>query len=86
MIGAHATFHAEERHDDLLGGYAVTIDTFVSDRVLRKIDEFNQKALLNSFAKKPYKPIPLEGAITESATGTPEKPGVPALYFYANTA
>lgn len=41
----------------ILGGYAVTIDTFVSDRVLRKIDEFNQKALLNSSAKKPYKPI-----------------------------
>ncbi len=57
VIGDHATFHAEERHDDLLGGYAVTIDTFVSDRVLRKIDEFNQKALLNSSAKKPYKPI-----------------------------
>lgn len=57
VIGDHATFHMEERHDDLLGGYAVTIDTFVSDRVLRKIDEFNQKALLNSSAKKPYKPI-----------------------------
>ena len=57
VIGDHATFHAEERHDDLLGGYAVTIDTFVSDRVLRKIDEFNQRALLNSSAKKPYKPI-----------------------------
>lgn len=57
VIGDHATFHMEETHDDLLGGFAVTIDTFVSDRVLRKIDEFNQKALLNSSAKKPYKPI-----------------------------
>lgn len=57
VIGDHATFHAEERHDDLLGGFAVTVDTFVSDRVLRKIDDFNQKALLNSSAKKPYKPI-----------------------------
>ncbi|MBQ7845545.1 MAG: site-specific DNA-methyltransferase [Clostridia bacterium] len=57
VIGDHATFHMEERHDDLLGGYAVTVDTFVSDRVLRKIDDFNQKALLNSSAKKPYKPI-----------------------------
>lgn len=57
VIGDHATFHLEERHDDLLGGYAVTVDTFVSDRVLRKIDDFNQKALLNSSAKKPYKPI-----------------------------
>ena len=57
VIGDHATFHLEERHDDLLGGFSVTIDAFVSDRVLRKIDEFNQKALLNSSAKKPYKPI-----------------------------
>lgn len=57
VIGDHATFHMEETHDDLIGGYSVTIDTFVSDRVLRKIDEFNQKALLNSSAKKPYKPI-----------------------------
>lgn len=57
VIGDHATFHMEETHDDLLGGFAVTIDTFVSDRVLRKIDEFNQKALLNSSTKKPYKPI-----------------------------
>ena len=57
VIGDHATFYMEEAHDDLLGGFAVTIDTFVSDRVLQKIDEFNQKALLNSSAKKPYKPI-----------------------------
>lgn len=57
VIGDHATFNLGERQDDLLGGFAVTIDTFVSDRVLRKIDEFNQKALLNSSAKKPYKPI-----------------------------
>ena len=57
VIGDHATFHLEERHDDLLGGFAVTVDTFVSDRVLHKIDDFNQKALLNSSVKKPYKPI-----------------------------
>ena len=57
VIGDHATFHLEEQHDDLQDGFAVTIDTFVSDRVLRKIDEFNQKALLNSSVKKPYKPI-----------------------------
>ncbi|MCM1539732.1 MAG: hypothetical protein NC121_00545 [Blautia sp.] len=39
------------------GGYAVTIDRFVSDRVIQKILEFNQKAFLNSSGKKPYKPI-----------------------------
>jgi len=57
VIGDHAQFHAEETHEDLLGGYAVTIDTFISDRVLSKIHEFNEKAFLNSSAKKPYKPI-----------------------------
>lgn len=57
IIGDYAEFHAEETHDDLFGGYAVTIDKFISDRVLSKIAEFNQKALLNSSAKKPYKPI-----------------------------
>ena len=36
---------------------AVTINKFISDRVLSKITEFNQKAFLNSSAKKPYKPI-----------------------------
>ena len=57
IIGDYAEFHAEENLEDLLGGYAVTIDKFISDRVLSKIAEFNQKALLNSSAKKPYKPI-----------------------------
>ena len=57
VIGDYATFHVEETHDDLLGGYAVAIDSFISDRVLRKIDEFNRTAALNATAKKPYKPI-----------------------------
>lgn len=50
---AYAEFHAEE----IAGGYAVAIDKFMSDRVLSKITEFNQKAFLNSSAKKPYKSI-----------------------------
>ena len=57
VIGDYATFHVEKTHDDLLGGWAVAIDSFVSDRVLRKIDEFNRIAALNATAKKPYKPI-----------------------------
>ena len=57
IIGDYAEFHTEECHDDLFGGYAVVIDKFMSDRVISKIDEFNQKAFLNSSAKKPYKPI-----------------------------
>ena len=53
VISDYAEFHAEE----IAGGYAVAIDKFMSDRVLSKIAEFNQKAFLNSSAKKPYKPI-----------------------------
>ena len=53
VIGDYAEFHAEE----IAGGYAVAIDKFMSDRVLFKIAEFNQKAFLNSSAKKPYKQI-----------------------------
>lgn len=57
VIGDWAEFHVEERTDDLFGRYAVVVDAFVSDRVLQKIDEFNQKARMNSTAKKPFKPI-----------------------------
>lgn len=57
IIGDYAEFHCEEDAETLLGGYMLTIDKFVSDRVLSKIAEFNQKALLNSSEKKPYKPI-----------------------------
>lgn len=57
VIGDHVELHAEETHDVLFDGWAVFIDAFISDRVFSKIQEFNQKALLNSSAKKPYKPI-----------------------------
>lgn len=57
VIGDYAKFHIEERREDLFGGYAVVVDTFVSDRVLQKITEFNEKARMNATAKKPFKPI-----------------------------
>ena len=57
IIGDHAVFHTEETHEDIFGGYAITIDKFISDRVLYKINEFNDKAFLNSSEKKPYNPI-----------------------------
>ncbi len=57
IIGDYAEFHCEENAETLLGDYALTIDKFISDRVLSKISEFNQKAVLNSSDKKPYKPI-----------------------------
>lgn len=57
VIGDYAKFHIEERNDNLFGGYSVVVDTFVSDRVLQKITEFNDKARMNATAKKPFKPI-----------------------------
>lgn len=57
VIGDYARFHAEEIHEDLFGGWQVVVDTFVSDRVLQKITDFNNKARMNASAKKPFKPI-----------------------------
>lgn len=62
IIGDYTEFHFEENSETLLGGYTLTIDKFVSDRVLSKIAEFNQKAALNSTEKKPYKPIIISDA------------------------
>jgi len=57
VIGDYVEFRCEENTETLLGGYAITIDKFISDRVMSKIAEFNNKATLNSSEKKPYKPI-----------------------------
>ena len=55
VIGDHADFHCEQTNEGLFEGFSVTIDRFISDRVLGKIMEYNQKAMLNS--KKAFKPI-----------------------------
>ena len=52
IIGDYAEFHVDEIHEDLLGGFALTIDRFMSDRVSSKIIEFNNKTTLNG-KKKP---------------------------------
>ena len=57
VVGDYAEFHTEENTEDLTGGFNTIIDKFLSDRVMQKIEEFNQKAFLNSSEKKPYKPI-----------------------------
>lgn len=57
VIGNEVSFHCTEVHDDLFGGWQVVIDSFVSDRVLQKITEFNNKARMNASPKKPFKPI-----------------------------
>ena len=57
VIGDHAEFHVEESHEDLYGGYVVIVDKFLSDRVMQKIFEFNEKSWLNATAKKSFNPI-----------------------------
>lgn len=56
VIGDYAEFHTEEMHEDLFGGWRVTVDKFLSDRVMTKIHEYNEKALLN-VGKKGFQPI-----------------------------
>ena len=55
VIGDYAEFHMEQTAEGFFDGYTITIDRFVSDRVLGKIMEYNNKARLN--AKKTFKPI-----------------------------
>lgn len=55
VIGDHAEFHCEQTSEGFFEGYTVTIDRFLSDRVLGKIMEYNNKARLN--ARKAFKPI-----------------------------
>ncbi len=55
VIGDHAEFHCQQTTEGLFTGYTVTIDRFISDRVLGKIMEYNQKAMLNT--KKKFNPI-----------------------------
>ena len=57
VIGDYVEFHCEEITNRIPTGYAITIDKFISDRVMSNITEFNNKAMLNSSEKKPYKPI-----------------------------
>ena len=57
VIGDYAEFHVGETHDDLYGGWAVLVDKFLSDRVMQKIFEFNEKARMSATEKKPFKPI-----------------------------
>lgn len=57
VIGDYAEFHVAEANDDLYGGYSVFVDRFLSDRVIQKIFEFNEKSLMNTTGKKTFKPI-----------------------------
>ena len=53
-----AEWELTETHDDLLGGWKVEIKSFHSDRVLRKIDEVNNKGQQQAMQKgKEFKPL-----------------------------
>lgn len=51
VIGDYAEFRVEESRETLPGGYVVSIDKFMSDRVSGKILEFNNKNALNGKGK-----------------------------------
>lgn len=55
VVEDYAEYSIKENDEDLLGGYIVFIDKFISDRVIGKIHEFNEKNILNS--KKDFTPI-----------------------------
>lgn len=57
VIEDYAEFSVEEVQDTLMKEFKVTINRFMSDRVMSKIDAFNQKSFANATEKKPYKPI-----------------------------
>lgn len=57
VIGEWTEFHVEKQTDAHFGCYAVVVDTFVSDRVPQKIDEFNRKTHMNATAKNPFEHI-----------------------------
>ena len=51
VIGDYAEFHVEKTYEDIFGGYVVTIDSFMSDRVSGKIFDFNSKNAFNDKVK-----------------------------------
>ena len=53
----YAEFSIEEVNETLMKEFKVSINRFMSDRVMQKIDAFNQKSFANATEKKPYKPI-----------------------------
>ncbi|MBR6636066.1 MAG: site-specific DNA-methyltransferase [Phascolarctobacterium sp.] len=57
VVEDYVEFELGEVQREECKGYLTGIGKFISDRVLSKIEEFNQKAFLNSSEKKPYNPI-----------------------------
>ena len=66
VVEDHAEFHAEEVCDNLLESWRVTIDRFISDRVIAKILDFNNKHRLTATESKPFTEITLSDAGLET--------------------
>ena len=83
VIEDNAEWELAESHEDLLGGWKLTLKHFHSDRVLRKIDEVNLKGQQQALQKgKDFKPLEIseEGLETiewlslDCATADPKAP------------
>ncbi len=83
VIEDNAEWELAESHEDLLGGWKLTLKHFHSDRVLRKIDEVNLKGQQQALQKgKDFKPLEIseEGLETiewlslDCTTAAPEAP------------
>lgn len=58
VVEDHAEWELSETHEDLYGGWKLTLKNFHSDRVLRKIDEVNLKGQQQALQKgKDFKPL-----------------------------
>jgi len=58
VVNDEVTCHADEVKDGLLDVWQVTIDTFMSDRVMTRIREYNEKSAAQAQSKgRNYKPL-----------------------------
>ena len=58
VVNDEVTCHTEQVKDDLMDVWQVTIDTFMSDRVMTRIREYNEKSAAQAQSKgRDYKPL-----------------------------
>jgi adenine-specific DNA-methyltransferase len=58
VVNDEVTYHTEQVKDGLMDVWKVTIDTFMSDRVMTRIREYNEKSAAQAQSKgREYKPL-----------------------------
>ena len=57
VVEDYAEYSLKEVTKEPTREYSIDIQKFMSDRVMQKIDAFNQKSFANASTKKPYNPI-----------------------------